>query len=245
VPLARRSVQGTQHSPAARHGAGARRPDEPETCPGCNHLDRRPPSPRRPVMVRFRRSRGIKRQQLKWLTYAATFAPLPSLAYEVARGAWQVLTALILPLVPISVGIAILAPGCTRSTGSSTAPWSLDCSPPSSAPSTPVSSWSWARCSAASVTRYRPARLPASPSPSPPYSSRPAVGSRQRSTAASTDAGTTPSRPSRRSRSGYAIRSVSIPFRLSRWPSLTRPWSRPGSRIGFDRPRPTPRAHPQ
>jgi hypothetical protein len=51
---------------------------------------------------------GIERQQLKWLTYAATFAPLPFLAYEVARGAWQVLTALILPLVPISVGIAIL-----------------------------------------------------------------------------------------------------------------------------------------
>jgi hypothetical protein len=60
------------------------------------------------LVVRFRRSRGIERQQLKWFTYAAALAPLPGLIYEFAPGIFGLLRAVIFPLVPVAIGIAML-----------------------------------------------------------------------------------------------------------------------------------------
>jgi hypothetical protein len=60
------------------------------------------------LVVRFRRSRGIERQQLKWFTYAAALAPLPGFAYDNFPAISGLLRLVIYPLVPISVGVAIL-----------------------------------------------------------------------------------------------------------------------------------------
>ena len=70
------------------------------------------------LLLRFRRARGLERQQLKWLAYGRA-----SLA-------------------------AYVALDCMRSTGSSTAPSSTGCSAPSWGWPMPAPSWSTVSCSA-------------------------------------------------------------------------------------------------
>jgi hypothetical protein len=60
------------------------------------------------VVVRFRRARGVERQQLKWCSYAAALLPLPFIAHDLLPPpVYIVLFIVVLPLLPISIGIAI------------------------------------------------------------------------------------------------------------------------------------------
>jgi hypothetical protein len=60
------------------------------------------------MVVRFWRARGVERAQLKWFTYAASLTLLPFVAHDLAPPLAGPLFAVILPLVPVSIGIAIL-----------------------------------------------------------------------------------------------------------------------------------------
>jgi hypothetical protein len=67
------------------------------------------------LVVRFRRSRGLERQQLEWLVAAMSFvavvaAAMVTLQLAVPEVAWLAQTLLVLttPLIPISIGVAIL-----------------------------------------------------------------------------------------------------------------------------------------
>jgi hypothetical protein len=63
------------------------------------------------LVLRFRRARGVERQQLKWFTYAGALMILSLLAsdYLLPDNAYvDVLAGLIIALVPVAAGIAIL-----------------------------------------------------------------------------------------------------------------------------------------
>jgi hypothetical protein len=60
------------------------------------------------VVVRFRRAGAVERAQLKWFTFAVALTPLPFIAHDAAPRIANALFAVILPLVPVSIGIAIL-----------------------------------------------------------------------------------------------------------------------------------------
>jgi hypothetical protein len=60
------------------------------------------------VIVRFRRAGAVERTQLKWFTFAVALTPLPFIAHDAAPRIANALFAVILPLVPVSIGIAIL-----------------------------------------------------------------------------------------------------------------------------------------
>jgi hypothetical protein len=63
------------------------------------------------LMLRFRRSRGVERQQLKWFTYAAALMVLFLLMTEYLlpdTGVIDAFFGLLVALIPVSAGIAIL-----------------------------------------------------------------------------------------------------------------------------------------
>ena len=60
------------------------------------------------LVLRFRRSRGEERQQLKWFTYAATLVPLSVVGDALPAPVGDLATALPIVFLPVATGIAIL-----------------------------------------------------------------------------------------------------------------------------------------
>jgi hypothetical protein len=168
---------------------------------------------------------------------------LSSLAYELARGAWQVLTALILPLVPISVGIAILRNRLyeidriinrtlvcgllTAFLGAVYAGVVLVLGQVFGGIGVTLPAWAVASATLAVAALFQPACRGIQATVDRRFNRR------RYNTVKTIQAFST------RLRDQIDLDTL----RLSCWPSLIRPWSRPGYRFGFDRPHPAPRAH--
>jgi hypothetical protein len=63
------------------------------------------------ILVRFRRARGLERQQLKWLAYAVVVATVALLLASRQWAGWavaQVLAGLAVGFIPVAIGVAIL-----------------------------------------------------------------------------------------------------------------------------------------
>jgi uncharacterized membrane protein YhaH (DUF805 family) len=79
------------------------------------------------LVVRFRRARGVERQQLRWVAWAAAPAVVGAVVAlgGVAVGATVVVTWAIsvIAVLPLAIGAAICAIGSMTWTGSSAAPW--------------------------------------------------------------------------------------------------------------------------
>jgi hypothetical protein len=60
------------------------------------------------LILRFRRSRGEERQQLKWFTYAATLVPFVALGDVLPEAVGNLLFAALTAFLPVAAGIAIL-----------------------------------------------------------------------------------------------------------------------------------------
>jgi hypothetical protein len=60
------------------------------------------------LVLRFRRSRGEERQQLKWFTYAAALVPFVALGEVLPEAVANLLFAALVAFLPIAAGIAIL-----------------------------------------------------------------------------------------------------------------------------------------
>ena len=175
------------------------------------------------LVVRYRRARGIERQQLRWLALAAAVSAVALLvAVAAAVRGWSlgvVLAAagtsvVLLPLAgpvwccrPWPPGRRSCATGSMTWTASSAAPWPTGCSPSCSGWATRPSSSGLVGSSPRAPAWWWRRRL----WPWPPPSSRPADGSSRMWTGASTAAATTPAGSSRPSGPGYGTRWIWTP----------------------------------
>jgi hypothetical protein len=60
------------------------------------------------LVIRFRRSRGEERQQLKWFTYAAALLPLAAASNNLPAPLGDLLIAVLIVFLPVATGIAVL-----------------------------------------------------------------------------------------------------------------------------------------
>jgi hypothetical protein len=85
------------------------------------------------LVLRFRRARGVERQQLRWVALAAAIALLGSVVLLAvsAVGASPVLLGWVagcyFAILPLAIGAAILRTGCTTWTASSAGRWATGC----------------------------------------------------------------------------------------------------------------------
>jgi hypothetical protein len=187
------------------------------------------------LVLRFRRSRGEERQQLKWFTYAAALLLPGSLVSDFVPGALgTVVGSIPIVFVPVAAGIAILRYRLYDIDRLINRTWSAGCSPPCWLASTAARFWFLGRGSAGSVANRHPGRWPAPPWPWQPCSSRPADASSRRWIDASTAASTTRPRRLRPSAPGCGRRSTWTRCQRNCWRWWTKRCSRARHGCGFD-----------
>jgi hypothetical protein len=162
------------------------------------------------LVVRFRRARGVERQQLRWLAVAAVAVAVAALATQALTGSevdlgW--LAGVCLAVLPLAIGAAILRYRLYDLDRIISRTLAYGLLTLLLAVATPGSCWGWVSSWAGTPAWWWPGRPWRSPRPS----SRPGAASSSWWTAASTGAATTPPRRSRRSAIGCASRQTWTP----------------------------------
>jgi hypothetical protein len=197
------------------------------------------------LIVRFRRARGVERQQLKWFAYGTAlllFLPVAGILGASLAGLVGVLVvAAIVSALPVAIGLAVLRYRLYDIDRliSRTLVYGL---------LTAVLGAVYAgvvlilgQGSAGSAPSRRAGRWPAPPWPLLPCSSQLAAASRPWWTGALTGAAMTPHGRWTPLRPGCATKWTWTRSRLSCWAWSTRRWSRTWCRCGYDRRRNAPR----
>jgi hypothetical protein len=60
------------------------------------------------LITRFRKSKGVERQQIKWMALTASFLPVAQVSWFISEELGSLLTGLAFMAIPIAVGVAIL-----------------------------------------------------------------------------------------------------------------------------------------